>query len=366
MALQSPLSTSGGNPAPPVPGELFDVGARVEEQLHPRFRLLRHRADLAPARDLMCELHSCAFCDAQPNYAVRFQSGDFDGALFRLFLFALFDAAGHRVDIGPAEPAFVLSKGGLTAAVDAFTVGEPAACVEPQVDAPLSLPSLPPEWNASGVGGSLFRSLQCQPWRLPQAAGRPFVIAIQDFDHLQMAGGAPPAALLHFLFGGADHARDPDALFPHGFFGQQEAEHISAILFCNDATIAKFNRLGQERHAADAARMLRHGACLANDGDANTLGGYVYEVGRRNAGGEAWNEGTVLIHNPFAAQPLPADWLGASAEMALREGRVVERFVPGFHPVSSHTEMVGRDAPAWWIERRTRLLAQEQAVHPAR
>ncbi|SFQ60464.1 hypothetical protein SAMN05216567_121115 [Variovorax sp. OK605] len=360
MALPPSLCAAIGDLARPASSDLFDVGLSTEQHLHPRFRLLRQCADLAPARCLMCELHSSAFRGVQPEFAASFQSGDFDGALFRLFLFALFGAAGHRVDVGHCDPAFVLSKAGTAASVDAFTVGVPSSCLEPQGD---GLRTAQTESHASGVGGSLFRRLQRQPWCLPQAAGRPFVIAIQDFDHLQLEAGAPPEALLRFLFGASGHSQDVDELFPDGFFGQPEAEHVSGIFFCNDATIAKFNRQGLERHAGDAGRMLRHGSCIADDGDASGPSSYVYEVGCRETCGETWNEGTVLIHNPFAVRPLPADWLGASAEMALTGGRLVVRFAHGFHPTSSHTEVLRQDVPAWWVERRTRLLELEGVAH---
>ncbi|AVQ85638.1 hypothetical protein C4F17_32080 [Variovorax sp. PMC12] len=322
--------------------------------------MLRQRADLAPARGLICELHGCAFRDAQPDYVEAFQAGGFDEALFRLFLFALFDAAGHRVELGHRDLAFVLSKAGTTAAVDVLTVGTPVSGIEPQVDA--SRPPLAGR-RSVGIGGCLFCELHGRQWHQPPAAGHPFVVAIQDFDHREMASGAPPDALLHFLFGGSDMSRDLNDLFPRGFFGEQEAENVSAILFCNDATIAKFNRLGQERHAGDVARMLRHGACLGDDHGDWTPAGYVYEVGRRGACKEAWNEGTVLIHNPHAAQPLPADWIGASAEIQLRDGRIVERLAQGFHPISSHTELLGQDTPAWWVEKRMSLLARECTAH---
>lgn len=350
---------ASANPAASSAG-LFDVRPQAEERLHPRFRMLRHRADLAPARDLVLELHAKALGDAQPGHVEEFRTGDFDAALFRLFLFALFDDAGHCIDIRNHEPDFVLSKGGTTAAVDALTVGIPSSGVtEPRTATTSPMGAM----QASGAGSGLVGKLQGRQWCLPCVAGHPFVIAIQDFDHAAMPRGAPPGALLHFLFGGSDPAQDLDDLFPKGFFGQQDAEHVSAILFCNDATIAKFNRLGQQRQPAGAARMLRHGACLSDDGAVSASTGYIYEVGRKGAHIETWNEGTVLIHNPRAVQPLPANWLGAAAELEFSDGRIVERFATGFHPISSHTELFGSDIPAWWVERRMELLERECAAH---
>jgi len=72
----------------------------------------------------------------------------------------------------------------------------------------------------------------------------------------------------------------------------------------------------------------------------------------------------VLIHNPYALHPLPTDWLGASAEIELRDARLCEHFARGFHPFSSITELLAANTPAWWIEQRARLLAQELKLHP--
>jgi len=363
MVLEPHSSTSTTDAISRSSGDLFDVPAQFEERLHPRFRMLRHRSDLAPARCLICELHAIALGGVQPGYAVDFQAGDFDRALFWLFLFALFDAAGHRIDIRQRAPAFILTKAGTTAAIDTLTIGAPQSGVDPPADA--SLPASAKQ-KSDWLGSGLVRKLQSHKWRLPQAAGHPFVVAIQDFDNAEMPRGAPPAALLHFLFGDADRSQALGEPFPHGFFGKQEAEHVSAVLFCNDATIAKFNRLGQERHSLDTARMLRHGFCLTDKGAACAATGYVYEVGRKGVCKEAWNEGTVLIHNPHAVQPLPAGWLGASAEIEFRNGQIAERFTTGFHPVSSHTEMFGAGTPAWWIEKRMALLEKESVAHRAK
>ncbi|WP_307572623.1 hypothetical protein [Variovorax paradoxus] len=339
--------------------DLFKQTVRPEAQLHPRFCLLRDRAEFEPARGLVSKLHSTEIRHMRPDYFQYLQGRNFDSALFELFLLALFKAAGHRVDYRHDVPALLLTKANVAAAVDAFTVGTPVIGVEPQVASPQWVASKP---QLHGLGGILFQSLHQRRWRVPHADGLPFVLAIQDFDHGRAHGA--PSALLHFLFGGLGRSKELGDLFPDGFFGHQEAEHVSGVLFCNDATITKFNRLGQEEHGANAARMLRHGACLSEDGDTSKLASFAYEVGQRGAQREQWNEGTVLIHNPFALHPLSPDWLGASAEMKCKDGRTTECVAHGFHPLSSTTELLRQDTPAWWVDERKRLLEQEQAAHP--
>ncbi|WP_146124049.1 hypothetical protein [Burkholderia multivorans] len=59
---------------------------------------------------------------------------------------------------------------------------------------------------------------------------------------------------------------------------------------------------------------------------------FVYEVDAPGEHVETWGEGTVLIHNPNAAHPLPQAWLGTSIEQTISERRVatvaLERFLP--------------------------------------
>lgn len=359
MASESKNRSDTGPVTANAARDLFKRTARPPSPLHPRFCLLRDRVEFAPARGLVSELQRTEIRDMPPDYLERFQGKDFDGALFELFLVALFRAAGHRVDLRHDAPALLLSKANATAAVDAFTVGTPVIGVDPPITPP---PSVPSEPQLRGLGGTLFQRLHQRGWRAPRAEGHPFVLAIQDFDHGPAHG--TPSALLHFLFGGSGLSQELGELFPDGLFGHHEAEHVSGVLFCNDATIAKFNRLGQEEHGAGAARMLRHGACLAEVGGTSTPAGYAYEVGQRGAQREQWNEGTVLIHNPFALHPLPPDWLGASAEMRCKDGQTTECFAHGFHPFSSTTELLRQDAPTWWVEERKRLVEQEQVSHP--
>ncbi|VTU21922.1 hypothetical protein E5CHR_01286 [Variovorax sp. PBL-E5] len=360
-------STAGSSTradSPEILADLFETAGRPYGQLHPRFRLLRDSALLGPARDLLRQLHA-AFHDR--DFVDRFQTTGFDAALFELFLFAMFKTAGHCVDHSHRDPTFLLTKGETTVAVDALTVGIPTTgigqpdIVPPQFAAHDKSASHRQRGGSNGAGCSLFRKLQQQHWNLPHTAGKPFVIAVQDFDHMELPQGAPPAAVLHFLFG-TQPSHELGQIFPEGFFGQSEAENISAILFCNEATLAKFNRLGQEDHCNHAVRMLRHGSCLGSDCDSPSPAGFVYEVGERPER-EDWNEGTVLIHNPYARHPLPRKWLGASAELELENGRVVTGFAHGFHPFASTTETLAGDTPEWWLQRRANLLRKELSAH---
>lgn len=127
---------------------------------------------------------------------------------------------------------------------------------------------------------------------------------------------------------------------PSGFFNQPEAENISAVLFCNTGTAAKFARMGQEgKHRSAVVRMLRIGACYKHDPNAAVPDPFVYEVGDFRYGPETWRQSTVLIRNPKALHPLPDEWFGAGIEEDVVDGKVVSTFAERFMPFWSITQM---------------------------
>lgn len=65
----------------------------------------------------------------------------------------------------------------------------------------------------------------------------------------------------------------------------------------------------------------------------------MYEVGEPNAI-ETWHQGTVLIKNPKALHPLPDEWLGASLEEDLIDGKTVTTCREPFMPYGSITHIL--------------------------
>lgn len=348
-----PESETPEPPASPAlpPEDVFALSAQAEDTLHPHFRLLRDSPLFAPARDVLRDMHA-GFAHCR-SLVEALRTPAFDSALFEVSLFAIFNAAGHCICVEHRHPRFLISKSGSTAAVD--TVLAPPG----------------PEYLAGpGLGGALFLKLQEHPWLLGDAVGKPLVLAVADSHGGEEAGVAGSAAMLHFLFGNvqglkseghASASHEMTRMFPHGFFSQAESENISAILLCHDhGTLAKFNRIGQEgSHQAKTVRMLRHGHCEPAGDMAPAASPFLYEVGQRGDAHESWNEGTMLIHNPFARHPLPRGWLGASAEVELKDGAVVCAFSGAFHPLASVTETMPGDTPAWWMEMRANLIARQ-------
>lgn len=369
-----------------MPLDLFaDIG-KTEKQLHPQFVHLRDLERYGPARGVIRELQS-RLADPDGNFTEQFQTTGFDSRTFELFLFAMFSEQGHAIDRTYPRPDFLLSKGGLTIAVEAVTASVPAVGgIQPYFSLPKDqtteeLLQYIRENLPIRLGSPLFSKLRQRYWLEPHVQGRPLVLAIQDFSG--------PGSLLHsstplsrYLNGFEQrwyHDTDGKLIIteenvenhvagakqiPSGFFHQPDAQNISAVLFCNSGTVPKFGRMGQEgKHRSSAVRMVRSGVCYRHDPDASWPLPFSYEVGDFKFGPETWRQGTVLIRNPNAKHPLPSEWLGAALEENVVDGKVISTFAEPFLPYRSITRLLPGDAKNGDIAAliQTLLLAEELA-----
>lgn len=359
--------------------DLFADLGKSEESLHPQFCTLRDLPAYGPAREQLRELQA-AFIDPDGNFVEQFQTTGFDSRTFELFLFAMFVESGHEINRKQNRPDFLISRGGLTVAVEAVTASAPSNgglkpyCLVPKEQTPQERAEYLRNNVPIRLGSPLFSKLRQRYWLEPHVAGRPFVIAIQDF-HADGSLSTASTALSRYLFGfeqdwyhdddgqliiterNVEHHQVAAKKIPSGFFQQPEAENISAVLFCNAGTIPKFARMGMEgSYRTSDARMIRYGTCYQHDPNAALPEGFLYEVGDPRHGRETWREGTVLIRNPNALQPLPDEWFGAGVEEDSMDGKHVTTFREPFLPYWSNTHIFPGHTPDWWIRRHAKRL----------
>lgn len=346
-----------------MPIDLFANLGKPDSELHPQFKSLRDAPGYAPARQLIRQLQE-EFSDPDGNFVEQFQTFALDARTFEFFLAVMLKDAGHELDRSFDRPDFLITKGGLTAAVEAVTANpqgngtiqpyEAVPDVKTLQEAAENLEHTVP----IRLGSPLFTKLRKKYWELPQVADKPLILAIQDF-HAAGALTTSDVPLLRYLYGlgqtwwhdedgnlviqghDLEEHRHGDKRIPSGFFRQPDAERISAVLFCNTGTLPKFNRMGhQGEYMTKGVRMLRWGSCYRHDPNATAPRPFVYEVGDREWPVETWRQGTVLIRNPGAIHPLPENWFGAALEHKLIEGEV--RSVPSEHflPFSSVTQIL--------------------------
>jgi hypothetical protein len=105
-----------------VPGQrtLFDLVVPAE-RIGPDFEHLRTFPGDAPARWMFDDVYQ-SFKDPDGNFVEQFQTTGFSARCFELYLFAYLSRSGFGVDRSHANPDFLVSRDGLTVAVEATTV----------------------------------------------------------------------------------------------------------------------------------------------------------------------------------------------------------------------------------------------------
>jgi hypothetical protein len=350
-----------------------------EDQLHPSFREVRDSPLYAPARNLIADLVQ-EFEDPDGNFVQQFQTHGFDQRIFELFLFALFREADLKIDRSKKRPDFGLKKGDQEVWIEATTANSPPSKkITPYRALKTSrtyeeLVAYFQDSTPIRLGSPLFTKLKAEYWREPHVAGKPFVIAIEDF-HEPGALMTSSMPLTEYLFGlrscwyhdeggkliisqrPIDKHKLNAKEIPSGFFAQPNADNVSAVLFSNTGTISKFNRIAQEtEYLSPAIRMIRWGTKYRHNPNATNPEGFVYEVGD-GVMIEPWREGTVLIHNPNAKYPVTQRLLGAAVEERMEGGQVISSFRDDFAPYSSITEVYPGQVPTWRLQQRADEIA---------
>ncbi|AOL05972.1 hypothetical protein [Burkholderia contaminans] len=343
--------------------DLFADLGKLDSELHPQFLSLRDAPGYAPARQLMRQLQE-DFSDPDGNFVEQFQTFGLDARTFEFFLSVMLKDAGHELNRSFDRPDFLITKDGVTAAVEAVTANpQGTGAIQPYEAVPdfrtLQQATESLEHTVPiRLGSPLFSKLKKKYWELPQVANKPLILAIQDF-HTAGALATSDVPLVRYLYGlGQTWCHDEkgnlvieghqleehqhgDKRIPSGFFRQPDGEHISAVLFCNTGTIPKFNRMGhQGAYMARGVRMLRWGSCYRHDPNAAAPRPFVYEVGDDEWPAETWRQGTVLIRNPNALRPLPEKWFGAALEHKLVDGEVRTTLSEPFLPFFSTTNIL--------------------------
>jgi hypothetical protein len=202
-----------------------------------------------------------------------------------------------------------------------------------------SNPSSPPEdSNERFLGPAAVRfaktlgsKLQRCYNQMQHVANKPFVIALADF-HAPSSMVWSREALIGYLYGmltevvvvgerriasskSASHLMGPTR-FPAGLFCNNAHSELSAVIFSNACSIAKFNRVGVSAGAiTNGLRYIRIGKFF--DRTPGALDGIPFCLDITSAdyralwpqGYEPWSAELEVFHNPYARYPLPRELL---------------------------------------------------------
>ncbi|GAB2740470.1 hypothetical protein GCM10027199_08890 [Amycolatopsis magusensis] len=326
--------------------DLFDPTVRVDK-LSPLFRLAALQPGHEAARALINEIYA-NFHDVDGSFVREFQTGGFSARVLELALFAYLEEADLDLDRGATAPDYVL-RGQHPVAIEVTTTN-PAQGTAFDASTPPDL--LPPDLPAADrqfvfqVAKAIRRKLlhsdaQGRPyWEQPHVQGLPFVVAVGAF-HNEHAQFEPDGLVSNYLYGLTQTLSHDNTgsrvltqekiefhefngkTIPSALFQQPEAADLSGVLFSNQHTIAKFNRIGTEQGLGhpDTA-LVRFGTSYDSSPDAIEPHQFVYTVGRQPASyRETFAQGLHLFINPgrgfpWTLRPSPASSTAASMPTA--------------------------------------------------
>jgi hypothetical protein len=328
-------------------------------KLHPAFvRLQTHPASVSTRAALSAAYLS--FADPDGNFLKDFQSAGCDARLFELYLSAYFSHSGFSLDRTHNRPDFLVERGGLTVAVEATTSNpsqsgilatggvriedlHSAAEIVSYIDGELAV----------RISGPLTAKLRAEYWTEPHVRNNPIVFAIQSFHDPQSLHFSD-SALVQYLYGLKGSPRfDEDGTVrmdstpvgkhtvltkevPSGFFELPDADYVSAILFTNAGSHAKFTRMGYQMGVgADTVHIVRRGLAYDPAPSAMLPAYFSYNLDAPPRV-EPWGEGLVVLHNPHARYPVPNGFFPFATDTRLEEGEVISTR-QWWHPINSNT-----------------------------
>jgi hypothetical protein len=197
-----------------------------------------------------------------PNFVSDFQTANFHTRLWELYLFACFREQGLEVFQDHRSPDFYIKNNAGSAFVEAVTANSDEPYNHANSD-PVFAPECAEERQ---LGKAAFRyaktlrsKLQREYHKMPHVIGKPFAIAIADF-HAPGSMTWSREALPCYLYGFSAQVKDVNGVksgtsisadvllvdgdIPAGLFNDNQESHLSAVIYSNAGTLAKFNRMG--------------------------------------------------------------------------------------------------------------------------
>ncbi|MEO6093628.1 MAG: hypothetical protein ABIT04_04130 [Novosphingobium sp.] len=334
------------------------------DDLHPYFRLLLETPGRAPARAVFKELGPW-LAPTDPHFVKEFQTKQFDQRLWELYLWAVFRELGYDVT-QPEAPDFHIASPRGEFTVEATTCAPSEAGVladHPNPKTPDEIKAflkdyMPMKFVSALTGKLNKRSANGESyWERGPGAGKPFVLAIADFHKPGGDGDMgsmtyTQEALWLYLYGHRlewefvdgnllirsikidDHVYKTKTI-ETGFFDLEGAENISAVVFSNAGTIAKFDRMGVDAgFAPDDHRYLRIGFRL--DPDPNAVVGTPFSEDVTADNGEQWSDELQIFHNPRAKFRLPLEAFAGATQHQFVDGQHIA-YSTGTPVLSSQT-----------------------------
>ncbi|WP_100158543.1 hypothetical protein [Proteus columbae] len=341
----------------PTPVDFFTPLRGTQDRLDPLFDELINNPMHLSAKNIiepMMRWHE----DADGNFIEQFQTTGFKQRIWELYLFAMLIENDVIIEPREAIPDFICDSFYGRFCIEATTVNPTVTRgVVESIPVPSSLAELEniqSNYYPIKFGSALFSKLRKEYWLKETCAGKPLVFAITDCLSPE-SGKISKVSLAYYLYGyihewqhdensqlqilprRIDEHRWGDKVIPSGFFNLENSEHISAVIFSNDASFGKFNRMGLiNGFAPEGTQMRRIGTQYDLDPNATKPLQFDLNVNDESYQ-ELWIEGLDVYHNPNALIPLsPSIFKNAAHYYLLPDGNVRSNF-PAFQPQGSIT-----------------------------
>lgn len=333
-------------PVPPGSKKRRLLLPATAKNVHGRFKLLTSTITHYPALMAVGELYF-ALPDPDDNFVSDLQTENFDSRLFELYLLAAFREQGVSVSQEHDSPDFFIERAGLQCSVEAVTANPKEKRAQG-----LTTPTFAPKSRQERTIGSpavrfaktLRSKLQREYEKLPHVQGKPFALALADFQapgSMVWSREALPSYLYGFY---ADISDGPDGRkavgttvtkllgqdeIPAGLFRDPSMSHVSGIIFSNAATLGKFNRMGfLAGWRPPGLTMIRTGILFdrtpgAVDPIDFRLDVLSEEYSMMWPRGEQWCQELEVFHNPMAAHPIGFELLPGATHWFERDGEIV-------------------------------------------
>jgi len=297
-----------------------------ESELHPYFRILVNEPRFEAARNLIKEI-AYTFLDVDGHYIKEFQTNGFDARLWELYLYVYLHNAGFEIMRDCPAPDYHVSFFGEECFIEAVTVNPSQNPDRPDPPEPATrkeVLELSNDYLPIKFGSTLYSKLQKRYWEKEHVRGKPLVFAIHDF-HMPGSMTWSRTGLSEYLYavrtrlsndgkGNAVAATQTieehswhGKTIPSGFFSQPNAQHVSAVLFSNAATVTKFNRMGKLAGLGSKdVKMIRRGYLFNPDLNALQPIPFSCDVDSPEYE-ESWSDSMVMFHNPNAEFPVDPD-----------------------------------------------------------
>lgn len=348
---------------------------RPMKLLHPSFRALQSSPRNKSTRRLMNDAFN-RLVEKDGNFIEQFQTTGFNNRTFELYVSELLHSEGFSFEGREPQPDFCVTKDGVNLSIECTTAnptddGKAGFHVyEATNEKDIDLEGLRARQENEvpiKIAGALRNKLlhrvnkKTDPkayWELPHVAGNAFVLAIQTF-HEHGSLGFSNAGVVRYLYGISQSPSWDEAgnlmfntkevrehtygerVIPAGFFDLPDSENVSAVLWTNAGTVAKFTRMALAGPYPDEdVTMLRFGSTFDFDPNAHAPLPFAYIVGDPGTPEETWGQEANLFHNPKARHPVPRGLFDTVTDSQYVEGQYSDLIKGNFSPIMSMSNLI--------------------------